>query len=204
MRDKWYKKAVEPIRFHGFVVGVWLFDLKISIKKNCRHKSTVLNHGADKRTWTSTELPRLEPESSASANSAISACHTAFCSFYTIPYSFLKFKGYCKIFFGIISACLNANDSLPYIGDGCLYNDVKSCILFLFTVVKRIHDIQNYALVCMDFISNSPIIWVGGGIKMKEEALRQLGEMIAAYRKEHRIRGGSIKQYYQNCFRETA
>ena len=28
---------------------------------------------ADKRTWTSTELPRLEPESNASANSAISA-----------------------------------------------------------------------------------------------------------------------------------
>ena len=29
--------------------------------------------GAGKRTWTSTELPRLEPESSASANSAIPA-----------------------------------------------------------------------------------------------------------------------------------
>ena len=30
-------------------------------------------YGAGKRTWTSTELPRLEPESSASANSAIPA-----------------------------------------------------------------------------------------------------------------------------------
>ena len=29
--------------------------------------------GADKRTWTSTELPRLAPEASASADSAISA-----------------------------------------------------------------------------------------------------------------------------------
>ena len=33
----------------------------------------LVDFGADKRTWTSTELPRLEPESSASANSAISA-----------------------------------------------------------------------------------------------------------------------------------
>ena len=34
--------------------------------------------GADKRTWTSTELPRLEPESNASANSAISAYSVVF------------------------------------------------------------------------------------------------------------------------------
>ena len=36
--------------------------------------------GADKRTWTSTELPRLEPESNASANSAISAYSVVFVS----------------------------------------------------------------------------------------------------------------------------
>ena len=34
--------------------------------------------GADKRTRTSTELPRLEPESNASANSAISAYSVVF------------------------------------------------------------------------------------------------------------------------------
>ena len=37
---------------------------------NCLRR---LAAGADNRTWTCTELPRLEPESSASANSAISA-----------------------------------------------------------------------------------------------------------------------------------
>ena len=41
--------------------------------KNRAHKVLCSCFGAGKRTWTSTELPRLEPESSASANSAMPA-----------------------------------------------------------------------------------------------------------------------------------
>ena len=69
-------KSWAPV-FSQMLNFLYLF-FRVKTKKTAI--KSCLSCGADKRTWTSTELPRLEPESNASANSAISAYSVVFVS----------------------------------------------------------------------------------------------------------------------------